>query len=150
MILFVKPKTHHQETNFISGLKNHVINKPVRRPMTNANYSFAPFMRERKWQREINISILCFSLDEMFRSRLIEGHEGRGAPPRVSIAPKTLSPFPFKRLPHRLSSKPAMKLIFTYPDIIYKQASIAGSGYLNLGRFPHKYGNFEIKGEIKS
>ena len=106
-------------------------------------------MRERKWQREINISILCFSLDEMFRSRLIEGHEGRGAPPRVSIAPKSLFPFPFKRVPHRLSSKPAMKLIFTYPDIIYKQTSIAGSGYLNLGRFPHKYGNFEIQGEIK-
>ena len=42
-----------------------------------------------------------------------------------------------------------MKLIFTYPHIIYKQTSIAGSGYLNLGRFPHKYGNFEIQGEIK-
>ena len=42
-----------------------------------------------------------------------------------------------------------MNLIFTYPDIIYKQTSIAGSGYLNLGRFPHKSGNFEIQGEIK-
>ena len=75
MILFVKPKTHHQETNFISRLKNHVINKPVPRPMTNANYSFAPFMRLKEMTKgsEINISILCFSLDEMFRSRLIEG-----------------------------------------------------------------------------
>ena len=48
MILFIKPKTHDQETNFISRLKDHVINKPVLRPMTNANYSFASFMRERK------------------------------------------------------------------------------------------------------
>ena len=69
-------------------------------------------------------------------------------PSRFSRALNSLS-FPFKRLSRRLSSKPAMKLIFTYPDIIYKQTSIAGSGYLNLGRFPQKYGNFEIQGEIK-
>ena len=74
---------------------------------------------------------------------------GQGRAPRVSLSPKTPFPFPFKRLSRRLSSKTAMNLIFTYPDIIYKQTSIAGSGYLNLGSFPHKYGNFEIQGEIK-
>ena len=109
-----------------------------------------PFPFKRLSRRLVQSSLRCSRLEGKGKGVLgARETRGPGRAPRVSLSPKTPFPFPFKRLPRRLSSKTAMNLIFTYPDIIYKQTSIAGSGYLNLGSFSHKYGNCEIQGEIR-